>query len=226
MAKIAMIGAGSLVFCKTLMEDFLGTPALAGSEYRLMALTHRRLDKMTSFVERMIRDNGVKATVKATTDRREALRGADYVVVMIQVGGVDAFQHDYEIPMKYGVDNCIADTMGAGGIFRAQRHIPALLSIAVEMRELCPNALLLNYANPMAMGCPGHGGGPALRGALPRRADHHGPHCLLHGVQKGGDRLRGCRHQPHGVVPAAGKGRKGPVPAVKKQLRETGLLRE
>jgi alpha-galactosidase len=153
MAKIAMIGAGSLVFCKTLMEDFLGTPALAGSEYRLMALTHRRLDKMTNFVERMIKDNGVKATVKATTDRREALRGADYVVVMIQVGGVDAFQHDYEIPMKYGVDNCIADTMGAGGIFRAQRHIPALLSIAKEMRELCPNALLLNYANPMAMCC-------------------------------------------------------------------------
>jgi alpha-galactosidase len=153
MAKIAMIGAGSLVFCKTLMEDFLGTPALAGSEYRLMALTHKRLDKMKSFVERMIRDNGAKATVTATTDRREALRGADYVVVMIQVGGVDAFQHDYEIPMKYGVDNCIADTMGAGGIFRAQRHIPALLEIAAEMRELCPNALLLNYANPMAMCC-------------------------------------------------------------------------
>lgn len=153
MAKIAMIGAGSLVFCKTLLSDFLATPALAGSEYRLMALTHRRLDKMRDFTERMIRDNGVKATVTATTDRREALRGADYVVVMIQVGGVDGFQLDYEIPMKYGVDNCIGDTMGPGGIFRAQRHIPALLEIAAEMRELCPNALLLNYANPMAMCC-------------------------------------------------------------------------
>lgn len=153
MSKIAMIGAGSLVFCKTLMEDFLGTPALAGSEYRLMALTHKRLDKMKGFVERMIKDNGIHATVTATTDRREALRGADYVVVMIQVGGVDAFQVDYEVPMKYGVDNCIADTMGAGGIFRAQRHIPALLEIAKEMRELCPHALLLNYANPMAMCC-------------------------------------------------------------------------
>ncbi|HTZ51535.1 MAG TPA: alpha-glucosidase/alpha-galactosidase, partial [Spirochaetia bacterium] len=95
MAKIAMIGAGSLVFAKTLMEDFLGTPALAGSEYRLMALTHKRLDKMKGFVERMIKDNGIRATVTATTDRREALRGADYVVVMIQVGGVDAFQVDY-----------------------------------------------------------------------------------------------------------------------------------
>ncbi len=153
MAKIAMIGAGSLVFGKTLMADFLSTPALAGSEYRLMALTHARLDKMTDFVGRMIRDNGVKATVKATTDRREALRGADYVVVMIQVGGVEGFKYDYEIPMKYGVDNCIGDTMGPGGIFRAQRHIPALLEIAAEMRELCPNALLFNYANPMAMCC-------------------------------------------------------------------------
>jgi len=153
MAKIAMIGAGSLVFCKTLMSDFLATPALAGSEYRLMALTHKRLDKMKSFVERMIADNKVKATVTSTTDRREALRGADYVVAMIQVGGVEGFKYDYEIPMKYGVDNCIADTMGPGGIFRAQRHIPALLEIAEEMRELCPNAILFNYANPMAMCC-------------------------------------------------------------------------
>ncbi len=153
MAKIAMIGAGSLVFCKTLMGDFLATPALAGSEYALMALTHARLDKMKDFVERMIRDNGVDASVSATTNRREALRGADYVVVMIQVGGVEGFKYDYEIPMKYGVDNCIGDTMGPGGIFRAQRHIPALMEIAAEMRELCPHAILFNYANPMAMCC-------------------------------------------------------------------------
>jgi len=152
-AKIAMIGAGSLVFSKTLMNDFLATPALAGSEYRLMALTHKRLDKMKSFVERMIADNGAKAEVTATTDRREALRGADYVVVMIQVGGVEGFKYDYEIPMKYGVDDCIGDTLGPGGIFRAQRHIPALLEIAAEMRELCPKAILFNYANPMAMCC-------------------------------------------------------------------------
>lgn len=153
MARIAMIGAGSLIFAKTLMADFLSTPALAGSEYRLMALSHRRLDKMKDFVERMIVDNGVRATVRATTDRREALTDADYVVVMIQVGGVDGFQIDYEIPMRHGVDNCIGDTLGPGGIFRAQRHIPALMEIAREMREVCPNALLLNYANPMAMCC-------------------------------------------------------------------------
>jgi len=163
MAKIAMIGAGSLVFSKTLLGDFLATPALAGSEYRLMALSHKRLDKMKAFVERMIADNKANATVTATTDRREALRGADYVVVMIQVGGVDGFKYDYEIPMKYGVDNCIADTMGPGGIFRAQRHIPALLEIAREMGELCPNAILFNYANPMAMCCWALGTLPGLQ---------------------------------------------------------------
>lgn len=153
MAKIAMIGAGSLVFCKTLMSDFLATPTLAGSEYRLMALTHTRLDKMKSFVERMIQDNGIDASVLATTDRRKALAGADYVVVMLQSGGVAEFRQDYEIPMKYGVDQCIADTLGPGGVFRALRHIPALLEIARDMQELCPNAILFNYANPMAMCC-------------------------------------------------------------------------
>ena len=153
MAKIAMIGAGSLVFGKTLMNDFLSTPALAGSEYCLMALTHRRLDSMHAFVEKMIADNGVDATVTKPTDRREALRDADYVVVMIQVGGLEAYGHDLNIPLKYGVDQCIGDTLGPGGVFRAARHIWALMEIANDMRELCPNALLLNYANPMAVCC-------------------------------------------------------------------------
>ncbi|MCM8768657.1 MAG: alpha-galactosidase [Candidatus Omnitrophica bacterium] len=163
MAKIAMIGAGSLIFGKTLMADFLATPALAGSEYRLMALTHRRLDKMFGFVKRMVEDNGVKATVKATTDRKEALAGADYVVVMIQVGGVETFQQDYEIPLKYGVDQCIGDTLGPGGVFRALRHIPALLEIAEDMKKLCPEAVLFNYANPMAMCCWALGRVPNLK---------------------------------------------------------------
>ena len=163
MAKIAMIGAGSLVFCKTLMSDFLATPALAGSEYRLMALTRTRLDKMHAFVTRMINDNGVDATVMSTTDRREALRGADYVVVMLQAGGVEEFRQDYEIPLKYGVDQCIGDTLGPGGVFRALRHIPALLEIARDMQELCPNAILFNYANPMAMCCWALGRVPGLQ---------------------------------------------------------------
>ena len=163
MAKVALIGAGSLIFCKTLMSDFLATPALAGSEYRLMALTHSRLDKMAGFVRRMIKDNGVDARVVATTDRREALRGADYVVIMLQAGGVAEFRQDWEIPLKYGVDQCIADTLCPGGIFRALRHIPALLEIARDMQELCPNAVLFNYANPMAMCCWALGRVPGLK---------------------------------------------------------------
>jgi alpha-galactosidase len=163
MAKIAMIGAGSLVFGKTLMADFLSTPALKGSEYRLMALSHTRLDRMHAFVQRMIADNGIDATVTATTDRREALKGADYVVVMIQAGGVEEFRQDYEIPLKYGVDQCIGDTMGPGGVFRALRHIPVLLEIARDMQELCPNAILFNYANPMAMCCWALGRVPGLQ---------------------------------------------------------------
>jgi alpha-galactosidase len=163
MAKVAMIGAGSLVFAKTLMNDFLGTPALAGSEYALMALTHKRLDTMHGFVERMIRDNGVRARATATTSRREALKDADYAVVMIQVGGVDVFKIDYDVPMKYGVDNCIADTIGPGGVFRALRHIPALLEIARDLREIAPRAVLFNYANPMAICCWALGRVPGLQ---------------------------------------------------------------
>ena len=209
MAKVAMIGAGSLVFCKTLMNDMLATPALSGSEYCLMALTHKRLDKMQAFVKRMVEDNGVKATVTSTTDLRQALHGADYVVVMIQVGGMEAFGHDYLIPLKYGVDQCIGDTAGPGGVFRALRHIPALMEIAKAMRELCPNALLINYANPMAMCCWALGTVPGLqlRRPLPRRPDDDGPHRRLRRREEGGYRFPRRRHQPHGVVPAARKGR-------------------
>jgi len=153
MAKVAMIGAGSIIFCKTLMSDLLATPALSGSTYTLMAPSHRRLDKMAAFAQRMVRDNGVDAKVTATTDRREALDGADYVVIMLQVGGMKGFGFDYNIPMKYGVDQCIGDSLGPGGIFRGLRTIPVLLDIARDMQELCPNAIMLNYANPMATCC-------------------------------------------------------------------------
>ncbi len=104
MAKIAMIGAGSLVFCKTLTMDILATDALKGSEICLMSRTKPKLDRMETFVERVIDENQLPATVWSTLDRREALKDADYVIVMIQVGGVDAFKFDYEVPMKYGVD--------------------------------------------------------------------------------------------------------------------------
>ncbi len=120
--KIAMIGAGSLIFCKTLVMDILATEALQGSEICLMNRTRPKLSKMEAFVKKVIKENGLPAKVTATLDRREALDGADYVINMIQVGGVEAFRMDYEIPLKYGVDQCIADSIGPGGIFRALFH--------------------------------------------------------------------------------------------------------
>ena len=153
MAKITMIGAGSIVFCKTLMMDIMATEALKDSTFALMSRTKPKLDRIEEFARRAVKENNLPAKITATLDRREALKDADYVINMIQVGGVDAFQRDYEIPMKYGVDQCIGDTMGPGGIFRALRTIPVVADIAHDMEKLCPKALLLNYANPMAMVC-------------------------------------------------------------------------
>jgi alpha-galactosidase len=152
--KIAMIGAGSIVFCKTLMSDIMATPALAGSEFALMSRTEPKLRRMEAFGKRMLRDNGLPGSVWATLDRREAIRDADFVVVMIQVGGVEAFELDYKIPLKYGVDQCIADSLGPGGIFRGLRAIPVLIDIARDMEALArPGAIMLQYANPMAANC-------------------------------------------------------------------------
>jgi len=162
MPKVAMIGAGSLIFCKTLLSDMLATEALEGSEYCLMAPSNRRLPKMTDFARRMVKDNNLNATITSTNDRAEALDGADYVVIMVQVGGMTAFGHDYEIPLKYGVDQCIGDSLGPGGIFRGLRTIPVLIDIANDMRRLCPDALMLNYANPMAACCWALGTVPGL----------------------------------------------------------------
>ena len=152
--KVAMIGAGSIVFCKTLMSDIMATPALAGCEFALMSRTEPKLRAMEDFGRRMLRDNGLAGSVWATLDRREAIRDADFVVVIVQVGGVDAFEMDYKIPLKYGVDQCIADSLGPGGIFRGLRTIPLLVEIAKDMEALAkPGAILLQYANPMAANC-------------------------------------------------------------------------
>ncbi|MHC4984891.1 MAG: alpha-galactosidase [Planctomycetota bacterium] len=152
--KIAMIGAGSVVFCKTLLSDLMVTEAMAGSEYALMDPAEPKLRRMEAFAKRMLAENGVEGTVTATQDRREAITDADFVVIMIQVGGLDAFGHDYQIPLKYGVDQCIGDSMGPGGIFRGLRTAPVLQSIAEDMEELAaPGAIMLQYANPMAANC-------------------------------------------------------------------------
>ncbi len=190
MAKIAMIGAGSLIFCKTLVSDILATEALQDSEICLMNRTRPKLDRMVKFVKRMIAENGMPARVTATLDRREALKGAKYVIVMIQVGGTDAFKLDYEIPLKYGVDQCIGDSLNPGGIFRALRTIPVLLEITRDMEELCPDALLLNYANPMGANCY----------ALGRGAPQIQSIGLCHGVQTTLDLISGYVNVPKDQV--------------------------
>ena len=153
MAKVAIIGAGSIVFCQTLILDILGTPGLQDTEFALMAPSTTRTSQIETFVSRVIKENGLPAKVWITTDRREALKGAKYVISTFQVGGVSAFEADYKLPLKHGVDQCIGDTMGPGGIFRALRSIPVTIDMANDMKELCPDALVLNYVNPMAMIC-------------------------------------------------------------------------
>lgn len=162
MPKIAMIGAGSIVFCKTLMMDMLATPALRDSEFCLMSPTRPKLERIQHYLDKVIAQNGLKAKVSITTDRREALKDADYVIAMLQVGGVEAFRLDYEIPLKYGIDQCIGDTMGPGGVFRALRTIPVMLDLARDVKELCPKAHILNYVNPMAMVCWALGAEPGI----------------------------------------------------------------
>jgi len=152
--KIAMIGAGSVVFCKLLMSDIMAAPALAGSEFALMSRTRPKLKAMEDFGKRMLKDNGIEGEVWATLDRREAIKDASFVVVMIQVGGVDAFEVDYKVPLKYGVDQCVGDTMGPGGLFRGLRTIPVLVDIGRDMEALAkPGAIMLQYSNPMAANC-------------------------------------------------------------------------
>jgi alpha-galactosidase len=155
MPQIAIIGAGSHVFAQAMIRDSLTFPALADSTFRLMDIDAEPLGCMETIARKMIKQGGYPARVVATTDRAEALEGADYVVVAILVGGREPIQWDIDIPLKYGIDQCIGDTMGPGGIFRAMRTIPTMVDIAMDMEELCADAVMLNYTNPMSMLCHG-----------------------------------------------------------------------
>lgn len=153
MRKIAIIGAGSIVFCKTLILDILATQGLEDTLFALMSPTSTRTLQVEAYINKVIKENNLKAQVYVTTDRHDALIGASYVITAFQIGGVKAFEMDYKIPMKYGIGQCIGDSMGPGGIFRALRSIPVVYDIARDIEELCPDALVLNYVNPMAMIC-------------------------------------------------------------------------
>lgn len=152
MARVVFVGAGSTVFARNLMGDILSWPELASSTIVLHDIDEQRL-RTSEIVGRKIVDTlGVPATIEATTDRRRALAGADYVITMFQVGGYrPSTVIDFEIPKKYGLQQTIADTLGIGGIMRGLRTIPVLLDVCRDMEELCADAVLLNYVNPMSM---------------------------------------------------------------------------
>ncbi|ETT68893.1 alpha-galactosidase [Paenibacillus sp. FSL R7-277] len=152
MSKVTFIGAGSTVFAKNVLGDIMATPALQGFELALFDIDLQRLNDSASMLQNLKKSSGSTCTVNMYTDRKEALRGAKYVVNAIQVGGYDPCTiTDFEIPKKYGLRQTIADTVGIGGIFRNLRTIPVMLDFAADIREVCPDALFLNYTNPMAV---------------------------------------------------------------------------
>jgi alpha-galactosidase len=151
MPKVAIVGAGSLVFTRTLVNDMLRQEATAGSEFHLVDVDPERLGRARRAVEHLMARAGRQGGVKASVDCAEGVRGCDYVVNTIQVGGKEATLVDFDLPEKYGVRQTIADTHGIGGISRAMRTIPPVLDIARTVADEAPGAVFLNYTNPMAM---------------------------------------------------------------------------
>ena len=153
MTKVALIGAGSVVFTRNLCSDILLVPALQNCTISLMDIDAERLEMARALVQAIVDHRGLKAKVEATLDRQKAIKGADHVITTFQQGGLDAYKLDIEIPQKYGVEQCVGDTTGPGGVFRSLRTIPVLVDLGLEMDALAPNALLLNYVNPMSANC-------------------------------------------------------------------------
>jgi len=153
MPKIAFIGAGSLGFTRGLVRDILTFPLLKGSTIALMDVDRERLDFAHRAVKSIIERGNYPAKVVATMDRAEALRGADAVLCTILAGGVDVWKHDILIPKKFGIDTNVGDTRSVSGIFRALRTIPVMLDIVKDIERYCPDAIFLNYTNPMGMLC-------------------------------------------------------------------------
>jgi len=151
MAKIVLIGAGSHVFSQNLITDILSYPELRDSSIALMDIAQEPLELITAFANKIVKQHGFSTKIESTKNRQEALQGADYVINTIQVGGLKAMFTDKEIIDKAGVDEAVADTIGPGGVFYGARNVPVILDICRDMEELCPDAWLLNYSNPMAI---------------------------------------------------------------------------
>ena len=173
--KIAFIGAGSIGFTRGLLSDLLAVPEFRNIEVAFMDINLRNLDMVYQLCQRDIEANGLDIKIQATLDRREALKYAKFVIDCARIGLLDAFELDVNIPLKYGVDQCVGDTLCAGGIMYAQRDIAMLEGMCRDIREVAaPGCMLLNYTNPNAMVtwyCNKYGGVPTVG--------------LCHGVQGG-----------------------------------------
>ena len=173
--KIAFIGAGSIGFTRKLLSDILTVPEFANIEVAFTDINPDNLRMVTQLCQRDIDENGLNIRIHATLDRREAFRNAKYVVNCVRIGMLEGFATDVEIPLKYGVDQCVGDTLCIGGIMYGQRGVAAMLDFCKDIREVAaPGCIMLNYSNPNAMvtwACNKYGGVPTYG--------------LCHGVQHG-----------------------------------------
>ncbi len=150
--KIAFIGAGSLVFARTLFTDIISVPELQDCDISFTDINKGNLEKVKDLCQRDLDAAGIGIKIQTSTDRREAFAGAKYIINLVRIGGLEAFETDIDIPLKYGVDQCVGDTLCTGGIMYGQRVINEMLNFCKDIREVAaPDALLLNYSNPNAM---------------------------------------------------------------------------
>ncbi len=150
--KIAFIGAGSVGFTRTLFSDLMTVPEFHNIEVAFTDINQHNLDMVTALCQRDLEENGLSIKIHATTDRREAFKDARYIINCVRIGMLEGFETDVEIPLKYGIDQCVGDTLCAGGIMYGQRGIAAILDFCKDIREVAaPGAIMLNYSNPNAM---------------------------------------------------------------------------
>src|SRR6202048_4331162 len=151
MPKVTMIGAGSAVFARQIITDILAVDGLDQGVFALVDIDAERLELARQIAERLVDLSGKSWSVEVSTDRREVLSGSNYIVNSIEVAGLQNVRADYDIPLRYGVDQCIGDTIGPGGIFKALRTGPAWLDIITDVSRMAPDAVVLNYTNPMSI---------------------------------------------------------------------------